>query len=78
MEAVTRMSKLGNLDRSWLTKMSSIKGLVAQGGTKPAARLMMIKISPTSNRFLRGQMMVLKTWPMVTFDLGIEVVEMMQ
>jgi len=50
--------------------MSSIKGLVAQGGTRPAARLIMINSNPTKSIFFLGQIMVLKTWPMVTFDLG--------
>jgi hypothetical protein len=32
---------------------------------------MIIRRSPTKRSFFLGQMMVLKTWPMVIFDLGI-------
>ena len=65
------VSRIGSLSSSLLTSMSSKNGLVAQGGTRPAARLIMMSSSPIKSSFLRGQMMVLKTWPMVNLVLGI-------
>lgn len=73
MATVTPISNNGSLSISCFTRISSINGLVAQGGTIPAARLMTIRINPMNNNFLRGHTMVLKTWPMVTLFLEAEV-----
>lgn len=51
--------------------MSSIKGCVAQGGTRPAALLITMSISPIKTVFLLGQIMVLNTWASVIFDFAI-------
>ena len=72
---VSTVSSKGSLSSSLLTRISSIKGLVAQGGTSPATRLIMISINPIKRSFLRGQIIVLKTSRRVTLDLAMVKVE---
>jgi hypothetical protein len=48
---------------------SSIRYLLAPGNTRLANLLMIINTSPTSRIFFLGQIIVLNTCPIVTFDL---------
>ena len=55
---------------SLLPITSSMRILLAPGSTRPERRLIIIRPNPTSNSFLRGQIMVLKTLAMVIRFLG--------
>ena len=64
--AVTPASRSFNISISLLAMTSSMRYLLAQGNTRPESLLITMRISPMNRSFLRGQMMVLKTFAMLT------------
>ncbi len=71
IEAEIPINNMFSFDKSPLPITSSSRYFVDQGSTRLASLLMMIRIKPTKIILRLGQIMVLKTVDMVTFDFGL-------